>query len=126
MEKINQDIATIQALKKKNDDKLPKEKIQYLKEVVDKKKEREAEKVEKEKELEDIQNYLAGLKVKGRVSASDRVFPGVKITIKDQNHIVRNEQRQLTYILEKNLVTTTKYIPLEEDYSQKGHVAPTD
>ncbi len=126
LEKINQDIATIQALKKKSEDKLPKEKIQYLKEVVDKKKEREAEKVEKEKELEDIQNYLAGLKVKGRVSASDRVFPGVKIIIKDQSHIVRNEQRQLTYILEKNLVTTTKYIPLEEDYSQKGHVAPTD
>lgn len=126
LDKIKQDIATIQALKKKRNNKLPKEKIQYLKEVADKKKEIEGEKSEKEQELEDIQNYLAGLKVKGRVSASDRVFPGVKIVIKDQNLTVRQEQRQLTYVLEKNLVTTTKYIPLEEDYSQKDHVSTTD
>ncbi len=126
LDKIKQDIATIQALKKKNKNKLPKEKIRYLKEVAGKRKELEEEKGEKEQELEEIHNYLAGLKVKGRVSASERVFPGVKIIIKDQSLTVRQEQRQLSYILEKNLVVTTKYIPLEEDFSRKDHVASTD
>jgi uncharacterized protein (DUF342 family) len=56
-----------------------------------------------------VQEYLNSLKTRGRVSASAKVYPGVKILIRDARDDVRNEYRAVTFILENGLIRVTKY-----------------
>ncbi|WP_324292722.1 hypothetical protein [Marispirochaeta aestuarii] len=67
-----------------------------------------------------MQEYLASLKVNGKVSASGKVYPGVKVVIKDASLKIRNEFKNVTFINELNEVKVTKYEALEEDFS-KNH-----
>jgi uncharacterized protein (DUF342 family) len=69
--------------------------------------------------ISQIHAYLAELKVVGRVSASDRVFPGVKIFIKNESLAVRNEFRKVTFSLEGKEVRVMRYEPLDQDYTRK-------
>jgi uncharacterized protein (DUF342 family) len=56
-----------------------------------------------------VQEILNSLRARGRVSASSKVYPGVKILIKDAKDDVRNEYRAVTFILENGLIRVTKY-----------------
>lgn len=70
-------------------------------------------------EIEEIKNYLASLKIVGRISSSGRVFPGVRIFIKDAVLDVRNEFRAVTFINDGGVVKITKYEEPDEDYNLK-------
>lgn len=59
--------------------------------------------------------YLEELKNNGRVSASDKVFPGVKIYIKDAYLEVRNDFKRVTFVIENNIVKITKYEESDQD-----------
>ena len=72
------------------------------------------------KEIEAIQAYLNGLKTKGRISASGRVYPGVKLVIKDVQEDVKNEQKAITFYLENQMIRTTRYEEPEDDILKKG------
>jgi len=126
LDKIMQDMATIKKLKEKSGKKLPKEKLAYLKEITEKKNNLEEEKTEKQEEIEELQHYLSSLKVKGRISASERVFSGVKLSIKEASLEVRNEYKSVTFVNEKDDIKVTKYIKPEEDYSRPNNAASTD
>ncbi len=126
LDKIMQDMATIKKLKAKSSKKLPKEKLAYLKEITEKKTKLEQEKAEKQDEIEELQQYLSSLKVKGRISASERVFSGVKLSIKEATLEVRNEYKSVTFVNEKDDIKVTKYIKPEEDYSRPNNAASTD
>ena len=69
--------------------------------------------------ISQIHVHLAELKVVGRVSASDRVFPGVKIFIKNESLAVRNEFKKVTFSLEGKEVRVMRYEPLDQDYARK-------
>ncbi|MDR0555088.1 MAG: FapA family protein [Treponema sp.] len=60
-------------------------------------------------ETERIQEFLSNLNVRGRVSASQKVYAGVRIIIRDIKEEVRNEYRAATFVLENGLVRATKY-----------------
>jgi uncharacterized protein (DUF342 family) len=60
-------------------------------------------------EIQNAQDRLGNLQVWGRVSASSRVYPGVRIMIKDAVEDVRSEYRAVTFVLEDGLVRITKY-----------------
>jgi hypothetical protein len=124
-DKIAQDILTIKRLKDKKKN-LPEEKMQYLKEVTAKKNQLIAEEAELRKEVEELQTYLSSLKVRGRISAAERVFPGVVLYIKNASLPVRSEYKTVTFINEKDDIRVTKYIKLEEDYSKPDNAASTD
>jgi hypothetical protein len=49
------------------------------------------------------------------VSASDRVFPGVKIFIRNENLVVRNEFKKVTFCLQGKEVRVTRYEPLAQE-----------
>jgi uncharacterized protein (DUF342 family) len=56
-----------------------------------------------------IQEYMNSMKTRSRVSVSAKVYPGVKIIIRDAVNIVKNDYKAVTFILEDDLVRITKY-----------------
>lgn len=115
---ISLDISTIKNLNKLKK-KLTDEKKEYFNQLIEKKSETEKDIAQLNEEIEEIQEHLASLSVSGHISSSFKVFPGVKIHIKDAFLEVKNEFKAVTFINENGLVKITKYEELEEDYSKK-------
>ena len=65
--------------------------------------------------MEEIKARLASIKLEGKVAASDKVFPGVKIFIKDASLEVRTEFKFVTFVLDQNNIKVTQYNPIEEE-----------
>ena len=118
LDSIDMDINTIQNLSKLKN-KLTDEKQIYLDQLLEKKSEAEKNMIEFNEEIEEIENHLSSLSVTGHVSSSFKVFPGVKIHIKDAFLEVKNEFKAVTFVNENGLVKITRYEELEEDYSKK-------
>jgi len=118
LEEIQLDIQTLINIKKQRKS-LPEDKEAYLNELMDKRKEL-AEELQKIKdEIEKIQTFLDSIKARGRVSASSKVYPGVKVLIRDAREDVRNEYKAVTFILEDGLIRVTKYEEPDEE-AKKG------
>jgi len=66
-------------------------------------------------EIKDTESYLAELKSNGKISASARVFPGVKVLIKDAPLEVRNEFKAVTFVYENGLVKVTRFAETEDE-----------
>jgi uncharacterized protein (DUF342 family) len=113
LEEVELNIKTLANLKKVQK-QLPEEKEQYYTELVEKRAKSLAEIEAINKETEEIRERLASIKREGRVSASDKVFPGVRVFVKDASLEVRSEFRNVTFILENSVVKVTKYEALEE------------
>lgn len=94
---------------------LPEDKEEFLRELVERRKLVAADAARIAEEMEAVQNYLNGLKTRGRVSASAKVYPGVKIIVRDVKEDVKNEYRAVTFVLENNLIRVTKYEETDED-----------
>jgi uncharacterized protein (DUF342 family) len=118
LEEIQLNIQTLINIKKQRKS-LPEDKEAYLTELMDKRQELTGDMQKNKQETEKIQAFLATLKARGRVSASSKVYPGVKILIRDAKEDVRNEYRAVTFILENGLVRVTKYEEPDEE-SKKG------
>ncbi len=118
LDEINLNLATLQRhLKVKKE--LPEDKKAYYEELLEQQKKLTDEKTTLEEESLDIKEYLEELKISGKISASSRVFPGVKISIKDAYLEIKSEYKAVTFINEDRLIKITKYQDLEEDYTQK-------
>ena len=118
LDEINLNLATLQRhLKVKKE--LPEDKKAYYEELLEQQKKLTDEKTTLEEESLDIKEYLEELKISGKISASSRVFPGVKISIKDAYLEIKSEYKAVTFIDEDRLIKITKYQDLEEDYTQK-------
>jgi uncharacterized protein (DUF342 family) len=108
LEEIHLNLQTLVNLKKQRKT-LPEDKEAYMNELMDKRREL----MENLKNIDEssarIQEYMDGLTVRGRVSASSRVYPGVKILIRDFKEDVRSEYRAVTFILEEDLVMIKDY-----------------
>lgn len=66
-------------------------------------------------ELKQIQDYLNTLKTRGRVSASVKVFAGVKIVIRDVTEDVRTDCKATSFYLENGLIRYGKYQGPDDD-----------
>jgi uncharacterized protein (DUF342 family) len=118
LEEIQLNIQTLINIKKQRKS-LPEDKEAYLNELMDKRQELSGDLQKNKEETEQIQGFLNNLKTRGRVSASSKVYPGVKILIRDAKEDVRNEYRAVTFILENGLVRVTKYEEPDEE-AKKG------
>jgi uncharacterized protein (DUF342 family) len=98
---------------------LPEEKEQYLGELQGKEAQISKEIDLVTEDIEEIQSYLDSLKMVGKVSASAKVFQGVRINIKDAVLDVRNEFKATTFINENGLVKVTKFEDIEEDITKR-------
>ena len=108
LEEIKLNMQTLINIKKQRKS-LPEDKEAYL-QVLDEK--RVEVLTDLRKNLEDVekaQDLLGNLQARGRVSASAKVYPGVRVIIKDAMEDVRSEYRAVTFILEDGLVRIAKY-----------------
>jgi uncharacterized protein (DUF342 family) len=104
---------------KKQRKSLPEDKEAYLQELMDKRQLLTLEKKKAEEEIQKIQEYLNDIKIRGRVSASTKVYPGVRIMIRDVREDVHSEHRGVTFVLENGLVRAAKYEEPDE-LAKKG------
>ncbi len=119
LDEINLNLNTLANVKRVKK-QLPEEKEQYLLELSAKRTEIVGELKKIVQESQEIQTYLDSLKTVGKVSASGKVFPGVKIFIKEAALEVRNEFKAVTFLQEGGIVKVTKYDEPEDAYSRRG------
>ncbi len=119
LDDIERNILTLENFKKKKK-KLPDDKEEYLEELKNQKLEIHNEMLKLEDEIKSIKEYLASLKYVGKISAASKVFPGVRIMIKDAPLRVRNDFNSVTFVNEDGDVKAIKYEQLDEDLTKKG------
>ncbi|AEJ19664.1 FapA family protein [Gracilinema caldarium] len=114
LEEIELNLRTLVSIKKQRKS-LPEDKEAYMQELMERRQFvlRDIQAINEE--VTSIQNYLNTLKVRGKVSASSKVYPGVKIIIRDAKEDVKNEYRAVTFVLENNLIRVTKYEEPDEE-----------
>ncbi len=103
------------ATQKKQKAEFPEEKEQNLKKFGERKYTLQNEIEEINMEITRIQDYLSSLKMRGKVSASVKVFAGVKIVIRDVVEEIRTDCKATTFFLENGLVRYGKYQGPDED-----------
>ena len=100
---------------KKQRKALPEDKEVYMRELMERRQVLMADLKKIDAGIQQIEEFLGGLTTRGRVSASGKVYPGVKIFIRDARDDVRTEYRAVTFILENGLIRVSKYEELEEE-----------
>jgi uncharacterized protein (DUF342 family) len=108
LEDVQLNMQTLISIKKQRKS-LPADKEAYLRELAEKRQMLLGDLKKNGEGMEQAQEHLTDLKTKGRVSASAKVYPGVKIIIRDVRQDVQSEYRAVTFVLEDGLVRVTKY-----------------
>jgi len=104
---------------KKQRKTLPEDKEAYLQELMERR-QLLTDELEKAVEgIQKVQEYMNQIQVRGRVSASTKVWPGVKIWIRDVKEDVRTEYKAVTFVLENGLIRVSKYEEPDE-LAKKG------
>jgi uncharacterized protein (DUF342 family) len=88
---------------------LPDEKEIEMKEMVKKRQSLMNTIKEMDAEKQKLEDLLEGSACTGKISAASKVFPGVRIIIRDMKEDVRNDYKAVTFYLEKGLIRVTKY-----------------
>ncbi|MDR0525485.1 MAG: FapA family protein [Spirochaetaceae bacterium] len=94
---------------------LPEDKEKQMQEIMVQHKELTEELKGINAELDKLKSLMNTVKTRGRVSASEKIFPGVKVIIRDQNEDVKNEYKAITFILENDLIKAVKYEAPDEE-----------
>ena len=94
---------------------LPEDKEAFLQEMMDKRNQLLEEMKKTEEGIKAVQEFLNNLKTRGKVSASSKVYPGVKVVIRDAREEVLTEYKAVTFILENGLIRVSKYEEPEEE-----------
>ncbi len=118
LEEVELNIKTLETLQKAQR-QLPPEKAQYLTEQSEKRSQLLGQLDETTREIATINSYLASLTTIGKISASERVFPGVKLAIKNASLAVRTEFKFVTFFLQGGEVKVTKYEIFDEELMKR-------
>jgi len=108
LKEITLNIDTLINIKKQRKS-LPRDKEVYLGELMDKRNLLITDLRTNGIDTEKVQEYLNTIKARGRVSASVKVFPGVKVIIRDEVKPIITEYKAVTFVLENGLIKITKY-----------------
>ncbi len=119
LDEIEKNILTLTETKKQKKT-LSEDKEAILQDMEHKKVDALAEARSLKIEYDAMLTYLNNLKVRGKVSVSGKIFPGVRIIIKDIREDIKNEYKALTFYLENMMIKTTKYEEFEDDILKKG------
>ena len=104
---------------KKQRKTLPEDKEAYLQELMDRRQVLTEELKKATENIQKINDYMNEMQIRGKVSASKKVYPGTKITIRDEREDVRTEYKAVTFILENGLIRASKYEEPDE-IAKKG------
>ena len=125
MDEIQLNIQTLINIKKQRKS-LPEDKEVYLGELMDRRQLMMMDMTKVNDEMTKIQEFLNTLKIRSKVSASSKVYPGVKIIIRESVNDVRTEYKAVTFILENGLVRVTKYEEPDDDVKRGPDGYTTD
>jgi len=108
LEELNRSMLSLVNLKKQKRT-LPEDKEAALQEMIDNKNVLIEGQQKNAERIQEIQAILSSLKIRGRVSASAKVYPGVRVVIRDTIDDVRTEYKAATFVLENGLIRVIKY-----------------
>ena len=114
LEDIQRNLQTLSNIKKQRKS-LPEDKEAFMRELMDK---RQMLMSDIHRNIEDtarVQEFLATIRTRSKISASAKVYPGVKIIIRDLVNDVRSEYKAVSFVLENGLIRVTKYEEPNED-----------
>ena len=114
LDELQLNIQTLINIKKQRKS-LPEDKEASLRELMDKRQVLMGDLRKNGEDITKIQEFLNTLKFRSKVSASSRVYPGVKIIIREAINDVRTEYRAVTFVMENGLVRVTKYEEPSDD-----------
>jgi len=118
-ETVKLDLQTLVNAKKQRKS-LPEDKEAHLQELMERRQVLAEDLKKITESIEKIQEYMNEMQLAGKVSAAKKVYPGVKILIRDAKEDVRTEYRATTFILENGLVRATRYEEPESEAAKKG------
>ena len=118
LESLKLDLQTLINTKKQRKS-LPEDKEAYLQELMDRRQILTEELKKATEGIAKIHEYLDEIQTRGRVCASAKVFPGVKVVIRDVKEDVRTDYKAVTFILENGLIRVSKYEEPDE-LAKKG------
>jgi uncharacterized protein (DUF342 family) len=104
---------------KKQRKTLPEDKEAYLQELMDRRQLLSEELKKAVEGIQQLQAFMNEMQIRGKVSASTKVWPGVKVMIRDVKEDVRTEYKAVTFILENGLIRVSKYEE-PDDIAKKG------
>ena len=104
---------------KKQRKTLPEEKELQLQELMDRRAILQEELKKANEGILKVQEYMSHMQTRGRVSASTKIWPGVKIWIRDVKEDIRTEYKGTTFVLENGLIRQIKYEEPDE-LAKKG------
>jgi uncharacterized protein (DUF342 family) len=125
LEEVRRNLRTLINMKKEKKS-LPEDKEEDMQDLIDRRDALMKDYKKAEEKISQIQQRLENLKVRGRVSASSKVYPGVKILIRDAILDVRTEYKTVTFVLEDELVQVGPYEESEVDLKQEFDGYTTD
>jgi uncharacterized protein (DUF342 family) len=108
LEDIKLNLQTLINIKKQRKS-LPEDKEASMKELMERRQVLITELKKTVVEIQKVQEQMNSLSVRGRISASGKVYPGVKIFIRDVLDDVRVEYKAVTFILENDLIRVSGY-----------------
>jgi uncharacterized protein (DUF342 family) len=117
LEEIRRNLRTLINIKKERKS-LPEDKEADMQDLIERRDTLMQDYKKAEEKIAQTQQRLEQLKVRGRVSASSKVYPGVKIVIRDIIFDVRNEYRAVTFVLENELIQVGSYEESDVDLKQ--------
>jgi uncharacterized protein (DUF342 family) len=118
LENLKLDLQTLINTKKQRKS-LPEDKEAYLQELMDRRQILTEDLKKATDGIMKIHEYLDEIQVRGKVSASTKVYPGVIVVIRDVKEDVRTDYKAVTFILENGLIRVSKYEE-PDDLAKKG------
>ncbi|MCX7038860.1 MAG: FapA family protein [Spirochaetes bacterium] len=118
LEEVELNIKTLENLLRVQK-KLPPEKAQFFTEQNEARSELLGRLEEITREMGTINAYIASLTNIGKISASERVYPGVRVSIKSATLAVRTEFKYVTFYLQGGDVKVTKYEAFDEELMRR-------
>jgi uncharacterized protein (DUF342 family) len=94
---------------------LPPDKEAALRELMDKRNLLLTDLQKLEEDIDKIHEILNSTKTRGRISAAAKVYPGVKIIIRDITENVRTEYKAVSFILTDGLIRVSQYEEPDEE-----------
>jgi uncharacterized protein (DUF342 family) len=108
LEEVQRNLQTLVNIKKQQKS-LPENKETQMRELMEERQRMMEELIKNKNESGKIQEFLNSLKVRGKVSASNKIYAGVKVIIKDSAMDVRSEYKSSTFIQEGGLIRVIPY-----------------
>ena len=125
LEEVQLNLQTLINIKKQRKS-LPEDKEAFMGELMDRRQSLMSDLSKNKEDTIKLDEFLNTIKTRGRVSASAKVYPGVKIIIKEAMNDIRTEYRAVTFILENGLVRVTKYEEPDEEVKRSPDGYTTD